>query len=492
MSPRSRPSARIARASSSYAARGVLPPVRTTSPPCRTALSSIAAHARAGSSSTSISRLTAQPPRRVGARDRRSGRAAAPAGRPRPRIPPSPREAPSTRQLRSPPSTDRSCASSPPGARSSESEAAGLPADGDPGQAGRLLIERRQRQLDRGLAGPGRRRPAPSVAVARLKRRDRPIEPRREPAGEERRARARAGAVADADLVQSLQRGQPPGRVEAGRQALAPGRRPQPRQVDDVHGAQQVSRRASRPAVSCSSSESTRITSILRSSASIASSWPCGDHSTVGSSATSTGSTIVSSRASCSGPDVDLDASRASGGSRRPAIRRSSSSRPRRSSRGPPRPRTGSCARRGSAPPARAGWRSRPSTGDRPPRPGSEPAPAPARGWRRGACAAARVTRRRSRPAWCPALPRRLRSSDGSVPRAHRRRHLRPSSSRRLASSGPSDPAGYCGIGELVSSSQARQDRVDDPPQRLDLVVAGEQRRVAAHRVEDQPLVRLG
>src|SRR3984885_3867650 len=36
-----------------------------------------------------------------------------------------------------------------------------------------------------------------------------------------------------------------------------------------------------------------------------------------------------------------------------------------------------------------------------------------------------------------------------------------------------------------------REDRVDDPPLCLDFVVAGEQRRVAAHRVEDQALVGL-
>src|SRR5687767_2586743 len=37
----------------------------------------------------------------------------------------------------------------------------------------------------------------------------------------------------------------------------------------------------------------------------------------------------------------------------------------------------------------------------------------------------------------------------------------------------------------------ALEDRVDGPPLRLDLVVAGEQRRVAAHRIGDQPLVGL-
>src|SRR5256885_16977951 len=35
------------------------------------------------------------------------------------------------------------------------------------------------------------------------------------------------------------------------------------------------------------------------------------------------------------------------------------------------------------------------------------------------------------------------------------------------------------------------EDRVADPPRGLNLVVAGEKGRVAAHRVEDQPLVCL-
>src|SRR3954463_2931181 len=44
----------------------------------------------------------------------------------------------------------------------------------------------------------------------------------------------------------------------------------------------------------------------------------------------------------------------------------------------------------------------------------------------------------------------------------------------------------------VVVVMPGRQDRVDDRPLGVDLVVAGEQRRVAAHRVEDQPLGGLG
>src|SRR4051794_3459832 len=47
-------------------------------------------------------------------------------------------------------------------------------------------------------------------------------------------------------------------------------------------------------------------------------------------------------------------------------------------------------------------------------------------------------------------------------------------------------------LGDALAALRPRaDDRVDDPPLRLDLVVAGEERGVAAHGVEDQPLVRL-
>ena len=71
--------------------------------------------------------------------------------------------------------------------------------------------------------------------------------------------------------------------VEARRQPLAPRRRPQPGEVDDVGVAGQVAgarERADR--LRRRSSESSRITSISGSSRRIASSWPCGAHAIVG------------------------------------------------------------------------------------------------------------------------------------------------------------------------------------------------------------------
>ena len=62
------------------------------------------------------------------------------------------------------------------------------------------------------------------------------------------------------------------------------------------------SARANASAGSSTSSESTSITSISGSSAWTASSCPCGDHTTVGISLTSTGSTIVCSARRCPGP----------------------------------------------------------------------------------------------------------------------------------------------------------------------------------------------
>src|SRR3954447_14053666 len=44
----------------------------------------------------------------------------------------------------------------------------------------------------------------------------------------------------------------------------------------------------------------------------------------------------------------------------------------------------------------------------------------------------------------------------------------------------------------LVAAGPRLHDRVDDPPLGLDLVVPREERGLAAHGVEDQPLVGLG
>ena len=91
---------------------------------------------------------------------------------------------------------------------------------------------------------------------------------------------------------------------------------------------------------------------------------------------------------------------------------------------------------------------------------------------------------------------RRLDRARRRVPRApdvlaHSLRHSRSPSSPSAAA-GPAEPD----VVRLQRPVRRRgvpvlEDRVDDRPLRVDLVVAGEQRRVAAHRVEDQPLVGL-
>ncbi len=83
----------------------------------------------------------------------------------------------------------------------------------------------------------------------------------------------------------------------------------------------------------------------------------------------------------------------------------------------------------------------------------------------------------------------------------HRRRHRRPSRSMsRSAAAGPQVPASYGwmapsarsvpGLSSVPALPHAVERR-DDAPGGLHLVRAGEQRRIAQHRVEDQRLVRL-
>ena len=173
---------------------------------------------------------------------------------------------------------------------------------------------------------------------------------------------AELGLMADRQRVQAAQQRLPVGQIEARGQPLAPRRRPQPRQVDHVGGLEQVRRAVQRrrrvgQVVGVQQDHVGQLAAARR----IASSWPCGHHSIVGNSETTTGSTIVSSPRQVLGAHVDLDSLVHHAGAAGVRRRRSSSPRRRRAWSGPPRPRTGSCARRGSGPRARAGWRSRPS-----------------------------------------------------------------------------------------------------------------------------------
>ncbi len=247
-------------------------------------------------------------------------------------------------------------------------------------------------------------------------------QPRRQPARQQQRAGREARLVADRELARSGSSRDACGQVEAGGQPLAPRRGAQPRQVDHVR--RRASSSAARASASGGSTTRRSRAASRRSAAAApatASSWPCGDHSTVGSSETSTGIDDRLELRQVLGPDVDLDALAHHADDAVLGLLVAHRPRPRRASCGPPRPRTGRCARRGSGRPARAGWRSRPSTRGRRSRRGSAPGRAPAPRSPRGARAAARAAPPRSRRVSCPAQPRRPRSR--SPPAHHSRRH---------------------------------------------------------------------
>ena len=137
------------------------------------------------------------------------------------------------------------------------------------------------------------------------------------------------------------------------RPPLAPGRRAQPREVDDVGALGQLPARVDggagiglvRPSRSArpgpgSSSEST------------ASGWPCGDQTSVARSVTTSGSTIVSRCCEVLGRRRPAPPARGTSASSPglDVLLRRSSWPTRRCSSGPPRRRRGSCATRGSGP----------------------------------------------------------------------------------------------------------------------------------------------
>ena len=96
------------------------------------------------------------------------------------------------------------------------------------------------------------------------------------------------------------------GRVERRRDALAPRRRAQPREVDDVD----ASRRARTPGRGRRACRARRRSRAARPGRARAAprppAWcPCGDHSSVGRSVTTSGSAIVSRSSRCWSPSVD-------------------------------------------------------------------------------------------------------------------------------------------------------------------------------------------
>ena len=124
--------------------------------------------------------------------------------------------------------------------------------------------------------------------------------------------------------------------------------------------------RASASTGSATSSESSRITSTMCRNASRASSCPCGHQISSGGSKTMIGSTIVSRPGSASVPrSISTCSADHPNDPRRRRLTVVHDGDRVVASRGPPPPRTGSCATRGSGRRAPAGWRSRPSTSGR-------------------------------------------------------------------------------------------------------------------------------
>src|SRR5204862_6543702 len=112
----------------------------------------------------------------------------------------------------------------------------------------------------------------------------------------------------------------------------------------------------------------------------------------------------------------------------------------------------------------------------------SRPAP-----WASAGRSTSRAPTRRRR-----ALPRRPRSPRSAAPTRSR---LPPAIAARLQKRvglARSPTAGLVARERSVLLAPAREDRIDEGPLRLDLVGPREERRVAAHGIEDQSLVGLG
>ena len=211
---------------------------------------------------------------------------------PSPRMPASPREAPSTVHSCSVPSRSRAARVRPPGPRSSDATRRRRPRSSrDAGQAGhRHVLGGLERERD--VAAARARVPASAPPCARRARSGfQPSRDASQPQKQQRRRPSESGAVADGDLVERVAaRGRSAGGSNVGGDPLAPRRRAQPGEVDDVGcGRESVDgareRRAARPARPDESISTTCAASRARS-ASTASGWPCGDQTTVARSVT--------------------------------------------------------------------------------------------------------------------------------------------------------------------------------------------------------------
>ena len=184
-----------------------------------------------------------------------------------------------------------------------------------------------------------------------------PVEALAQPAEEQQPRDGRVGPVAHGDLadppellapLRAGRRWTPPARARAW-SAATPGRR--------CRRARRAGRRASTAEAGSGSFTESSSTICARSSrASTASGWPCGDHTSVARSVTTSGSTIVWRCSRWCGPTSSTTCSwhtASSPGltSSSPVIVAHASMR----RRGPAPPRRGSCARRGSGRRCRGG-----------------------------------------------------------------------------------------------------------------------------------------
>ena len=282
---------------------------------------------------------------------------------PSPRIPPSPREAPSTVHSRSSPSCARGARS---GRRARGRATSEQPVDAvsivTPGQPGRVLARPARAASSTVLPAPcarGMRRGCRCSEPARRL----PAQPRGQPAAEQQRGGAPSpGGGGPSRALSSPQRRAPLGRVERRGDALAPRRRAQPGEVDDVGVAQRARARArAPPRASGSSTESIRTTCDQPQQRVDRLVVPVRRPHHVGRSVTTSGSTIVSRPGRCARPDVDHDPlahhARARPAPARPSARDRRTGVERRAAR---LDRAHDRARRVVAPDAlAAGWRSR-------------------------------------------------------------------------------------------------------------------------------------
>ena len=274
---------------------------------------------------------------------------------PSPRIPASPREAPSSVQDISAPSRVTRRAASPPGPRSSEMLVPDAVSTVIPARPGALWCgsgsSRSSTSLRRPLARPYRapfvsHRASPGSQPSREA-----SQPKKQHPGDHR-----VGPVARRHRADPPQLPAPARRVEGGGHPLAPRRRAQPGEVDHVGALRQLARALRRGGgVRLHHGVDQHHLGQPQQRVHAPRGARAATTTTVARSLTTSGSTIVSICSRCCSPMSTSTSSWQSASSPGAGSPSTSSSPRRRSSCGPARPRRGSAARGGSGRPARAG-----------------------------------------------------------------------------------------------------------------------------------------